>query len=229
MRISTNLMSLASFTALSDVSNRLSKVSKKLATGLRINSASDDASGLAVSQKMRAQIRGLDRSAKNAQDGISLLQTAEGGIQEITSLLQRMRELSVQGANDVLTSEDRGHIQGEIDELSSQVDAIANQTQFNRKKLLNGDMSALWSTSTSHLSVVMPGSGRAGGTEEAAAVPSGNFRILFSTLDEGRENIQKSNILTLRNGTAGTGAVMDTGGAGLAAMSALNLAEGSWR
>jgi flagellin len=163
-------MSLASFTALSDVSNRLSKVSKKLATGLRINSASDDASGLAVSQKMRAQIRGLDRSAKNAQDGISLLQTAEGGIQEITSLLQRMRELSVQGANDVLTSEDRGHIQGEIDELSSQVDAIANQTQFNRKKLLNGDMSALWSTSTSHLSVVMPGSGRAGGTEEAAAV-----------------------------------------------------------
>ncbi len=226
MRISTNLMSLASFTALSDVSNRLSKVSKKLATGLRINSASDDASGLAVSQKMRAQIRGLDRSAKNAQDGISLLQTAEGGIQEITSLLQRMRELSVQGANDVLTSEDRGHIQGEIDELSSQVDAIANQTQFNRKKLLNGDMSALWSTSTSHLSVVMPGSGRAGGTEEAAAVPSGNFRILFSTLDEGRENIQKSNILTLRNGTAGTGAVMDTG---LAAMSALNLAEGSWR
>ncbi|MBP6333226.1 MAG: flagellin, partial [Aminivibrio sp.] len=80
MRISTNLMSLASFTALSDVSNRLSKVSKKLATGLRINSASDDASGLAVSQKMRAQIRGLDRSAKNAQDGISLLQTAEGGI-----------------------------------------------------------------------------------------------------------------------------------------------------
>jgi len=222
-------MSLASFTALSDVSNRLSKVSKKLATGLRINSASDDASGLAVSQKMRAQIRGLDRSAKNAQDGISLLQTAEGGIQEITSLLQRMRELSVQGANDVLTSEDRGHIQGEIDELSSQVDAIANQTQFNRKKLLNGDMSALWSTSTSHLSVVMPGSGRAGGTEEAAAVPSGNFRILFSTLDEGRENIQKSNILTLRNGTAGTGAVMDTGGAGLAAMSALNLAEGSWR
>jgi Flagellin and related hook-associated proteins len=133
VRISTNLMSLASFTALSDVSNRLSKVSKKLATGLRINSASDDASGLAVSQKMRAQIRGLDRSAKNAQDGISLLQTAEGGIQEITSLLQRMRELSVQGANDVLTSEDRGHIQGEIDELSSQVDAIANQTQFNRK------------------------------------------------------------------------------------------------
>jgi len=222
-------MSLASFTALSDVSNRLSKVSKKLATGLRINSASDDASGLAVSQKMSAQIRGLDRSAKNAQDGISLLQTAEGGIKEISSLLQRMRELSVQGANDVLTSEDRQHIQGEIDELSSQVDAIAKQTQFNRKKLLNGDMSALWSTSTSHLSVVMPGSGRVGGTEEAAAVPSGNYRVLFSTLDDGRENIQKSNILTLRKGTAGTRAFLDTGASGLAAMSALNLVEGSWR
>jgi len=222
-------MSLASFTALSDVSNRLSKVSKKLATGLRINSASDDASGLAVSQKMRAQIRGLDRSAKNAQDGISLLQTAEGGIKEISSLLQRMRELSVQGANDVLTSEDRQHIQGEIDELSSQVDAIAKQTQFNRKKLLNGDMSALWSTSTSHLSVVMPGSGRVGGTEESAPVPSGNYRVLFSTLDDGRENIQKSNILTLRKGTAGTSASLDTGASGLTAMSALNLAEGSWR
>ena len=104
MRIFTNVSALLCLNTASKLNRQLSKALNRLSTGLRINSAADDAAGMAISEKMRAQTRGLDQAARNAQDGMSLLQTAEGGLQEIQSMLQRMRELSVQGANDTLTA-----------------------------------------------------------------------------------------------------------------------------
>jgi flagellin len=110
---------------------------QKLASGMRINQASDDAAGLAISEKMRGQIRGLDQASRNIQDSISMIQTAEGGLQEIHSLLQRGRELSVQAANGTLTDSDRQSIQKEIDQITKEIDRIANTTEFNTIKLLN--------------------------------------------------------------------------------------------
>lgn len=115
-----------------------SKSMEKLSSGLRINRAGDDAAGLAISEKMRGQIRGLDQASANSQDAISLIQTAEGALNETTSILQRMRELAVQGSNDTLNSNDRGQIQKEMDQLTQEIDRIGNTTEFNTKKLLNG-------------------------------------------------------------------------------------------
>lgn len=115
-----------------------SKSMEKLSSGLRINRAGDDAAGLAISEKMRGQIRGLDQASSNAQDSISLIQTAEGALNETHSILQRMRELSVQSANDTNTGTDRGEIQKEMNQLANEVDRIANTTEFNTQKLLDG-------------------------------------------------------------------------------------------
>jgi flagellin len=118
----------------------MGKSLEKLSSGLRINRAGDDAAGLAISEKMRAQIRGLDQGTRNAQDGISLIQTAEGALTETHSMLQRMRELSVQAATDTNTGVDRGALQDEVKQLQKEVDRIANTTQFNKKNLLNGEL-----------------------------------------------------------------------------------------
>ena len=115
------------------------KSMEKLSSGLRINRAGDDAAGLAISEKMRGQIRGLTQSSRNAADGISMIQTAEGALNETTNILQRMRELAVQAGNDTNTTSDREEIQKEIDALTEEVDRIANNTEFNTQKLLNGN------------------------------------------------------------------------------------------
>lgn len=115
------------------------KSMEKLSSGLRINRAGDDAAGLAISEKMRGQIRGLTQSSRNAADGISMIQTAEGALNETTNILQRMRELAVQASNDTNTTSDRNEIQKEIDALTEEVDRIANNTEFNTQKLLNGN------------------------------------------------------------------------------------------
>ncbi|MFQ6881677.1 flagellar hook-associated protein FlgL [Clostridium sp.] len=117
------------------------KSMEKLSSGLRINRAGDDAAGLAISEKMRGQIRGLEQSSRNAADGISMIQTAEGALNETTNILQRMRELAVQAGNDTNTTSDREEIQKEIDALTEEVDRIANNTEFNTQKLLNGNKS----------------------------------------------------------------------------------------
>ena len=119
------------------------KSMEKLSSGLRINRAGDDAAGLAISEKMRGQIRGLEQSSRNAADGISMIQTAEGALNETTNILQRMRELAVQASNDTNTSSDREEIQKEIDALTQEVDRIANNTEFNTQKLLNGNKSGV--------------------------------------------------------------------------------------
>ncbi|HWR45780.1 flagellin [Sporomusa sp.] len=113
---------------------------EKLSSGLRINKAGDDAAGLAISEKMRGQIRGLDQASRNAQDSISMIQTAEGGLNETQSILQRMRELAVQASTDTNTTTDRSALQDEMKQLTNEIDRIANTTEFNTKKLLNGDL-----------------------------------------------------------------------------------------
>lgn len=122
-------------------SGAASKSMEKLSSGLKINRAGDDAAGLSISEKMRAQIRGLDKASTNAEDGISLIQTAEGALNETHSILQRMRELSVQASNDTNTTDDRDAIQKEITQLTSEIDRIATTTEFNTKNLLDGSFS----------------------------------------------------------------------------------------
>ncbi|WP_425438885.1 flagellin [Pelagirhabdus alkalitolerans] len=115
----------------------------RLSSGMRINRASDDAAGLSISEKMRAQIRGLNQASRNAQDGISLIQTAEGAMSESHSILQRMRELSVQASNGTYTDEDRGQIQAEIDQLTNELTRIGEDTEFNKRPLLDGTVTDL--------------------------------------------------------------------------------------
>ncbi len=116
------------------------KTTEKLSSGLRINRAGDDAAGLAISEKMRGQIRGLDQASRNSQDGISMIQTAEGALNETHDILQRMRELAVQASNDTNTDQDRKNIQSEVGQLEKEIDRIGNTTQFNTKNLLDGSM-----------------------------------------------------------------------------------------
>lgn len=138
MRINHNISSYNTQRQLSFNNTQQSKSLEKLSSGYRINRAADDAAGLAISEKMRNQIRGLEQASKNALDGISLIQTAEGALNETHSMLQRMGELFTQAANEILTTTDTGKIKAEVDELAKQIDAIATQTQFNTKKLLDG-------------------------------------------------------------------------------------------
>jgi flagellin len=138
LRINTNVAALNAHRQLSMNDDNLSKSLQRLSSGLRINSAADDAAGLAISQKMEAQTRGLNQASRNAQDGVSVLQTAEGALSTTQSVLQRMRELAVQAANDTLTTADRSNIATEMGQLSSELDRIATATDFNTKKLLDG-------------------------------------------------------------------------------------------
>lgn len=139
MRINHNIQALNAYRNLSQTMASTSKSLEKLSSGLRINRAADDAAGLAISEKMRSQIRGLGMAERNALDAVSLIQTAEGALNETHAILQRMRELSVQAANGTLEEVDRDAIQAEIDELAEEIDRIAEKTTFNDKTLLDND------------------------------------------------------------------------------------------
>ena len=138
MRINHNISALNTYNKMTVNQNAATKNMEKLSSGQRINRAGDDAAGLAISEKMRGQIRGLEQAATNAQDGISLIQTAEGALNETHAILQRMRELSVQSANDTNTAEDRQQLQNEVDQLSNEITRIAKDTTFNNSNLLDG-------------------------------------------------------------------------------------------
>ncbi|MFC0477857.1 flagellin [Robertmurraya beringensis] len=142
MRINHNIAALNTYRQLNSASTAQSKSMEKLSSGLRINRAGDDAAGLAISEKMRGQIRGLEQASRNSQDGISLIQTAEGALNETHDMLQRMRELAVQANNDTNNGDDRKAIQDEIKQLNSEIDRIANKTTFNTKNLLDGSLGA---------------------------------------------------------------------------------------
>jgi flagellin len=137
MRINTNIAALNAYRNLGLTQQALTRALERLSSGFRINRAADDAAGLAISEKLRSQVRGLNQAVRNAQDAVSLIQTAEGALNETHGILQRIRELAVQAANDgALTSEDRQALQAEIVSLLAEVDRIANTTQFNTKDLL---------------------------------------------------------------------------------------------
>ena len=138
MVVQHNLSAMNTSRQLTGVQSALSKSTEKLSSGYRINRAGDDAAGLSISEKMRSQIRGLNRASDNAQDGISLIQVAEGALNESHAILQRMNELATQAANDTNTSTDRTAIQAEIDQLTSEIDRIQSTTQFNSMNLLDG-------------------------------------------------------------------------------------------
>jgi flagellin len=138
MRINHNIAALNAYRNLEVNNENASKSLEKLSSGLRINRAADDAAGLAISEKMRSQIRGLDMAQRNALDGVSVVQTADGALNSTQEILQRMRELSVQAASDSNTDTDRQEIQKEVNQLTSEVNRIANTTEFNTGKLLDG-------------------------------------------------------------------------------------------
>ena len=138
MIINHNLSAMFANRSLGVTNLEQQKETEKLSSGMRINRAGDDASGLAVSEKMRSQIRGLNRASKNAQDGISFIQTTEGYLQESQDIVQRLRELSVQASNGIYSSEDRMQIQVEVSQLVDEVDRIASHAQFNGLNLLTG-------------------------------------------------------------------------------------------
>ena len=149
------------------------KSMEKLSSGLRINRAGDDAAGLAISEKMRGQIRGLTQASRNSADGISMIQTAEGALNETTNILQRMRELAVQASNDTNTTSDREEIQKEINALTEEVDRIANNTEFNTQKLLNGSKS-----------------GEEGDlVREAVTAKQGQFKVTFADAIDGNTQL----------------------------------------
>jgi len=149
MIINHNITALNTHNKLSSATAAQGKSMEKLASGLRINKAGDDAAGLAISEKMRSQVRGLDQASRNAQDGISMIQTAEGALNETHDILQRMRELSVQSGNDTNTLDDRKEMQKEVSQLKSEVDRISSTTEFNTQKLLNGSLGAQGNSSDS--------------------------------------------------------------------------------
>ena len=138
MQINTNVSALNAYRNLSNTQNDLSKSLEKLSSGLRINRAADDAAGLAISEGLRSQVNGLNVAARNAQDGISVIQTAEGALTEVHSILQRMRDLAVQAGNDSNNAESRTAIQGEITQLTDELVRIADSTNFNGIDLLKG-------------------------------------------------------------------------------------------
>ena len=150
MIINHNIAAINTYRQLSVNYSATSKSLEKLSSGYRINRAGDDAAGLAISEKMRSQIRGLNMAAKNAQDGISLIQTAEGALTETHSMLQRIRELAVQAANGTNTPSDLEEIQKEIDQLKDEIDRIAEKTEFNTKTLLDGSLGVKVVTATGY-------------------------------------------------------------------------------
>ncbi|NLF96926.1 MAG: hypothetical protein GX569_09330 [Candidatus Riflebacteria bacterium] len=192
LKINQNVLSISTYGAVSQTSARLEKSIQKLSSGLRINSAADDAAGLAISEKMRRQIRGLSRAVLNAQDGISMVQTAEGALGESHSILQRMRELAIQASNDTLTSNDRLEIQKEVNQLRLDLDRIAKNTEFNTKKLLDGSQTALISASSNSVSGLVNGSASGAG---------GSYDVSLELLRGGIAEMQRSQIFSLKDAT----------------------------
>ena len=154
MRINHNINALTAWRQITMTNSVLSKTLERLSSGYKINRAADDAAGLAISEKMRNQITGLNMATKNAQDGISLIQTAEGALNETHAILQRMRELAVQATNDTNTNDDRAQIQQEFDQLIEEIDRIGNNTEFNTKKLLNGAIGVSLSDDSDYFNAV---------------------------------------------------------------------------
>ena len=171
MRINHNISAINTNRLLASNNGATSKSLEKLSSGLAVNRAGDNAAGLAISEKMRGQIRGLNQAADNANDGISLIQTAEGGLNETHAILQRMRELAVQSANDTNTESDRAEIQKEVDQLTKEITRIATDTEFNTRKLLNGDLAATATSSDANFTAKVAA---------GATLADGDYTVTFT-------------------------------------------------
>ena len=183
LRINYNYESISAQRNLSSTQGSFFRAIEQLSSGLRINKAADDAAGLAVSEKLKNQVRGLNQAQRNAQDGISLLQTAEGALNETHSLLGRMRELAVQSANDTLSNSDRLHIQDEVNALLSEVDRIANSTQFNKINLLNAASATVMTAVLLHVGANIESTALSGANEITVSLAgSGTAALSLSTL-----------------------------------------------
>ena len=194
MIINTNMASLNTLRQLGNNEKATRSSLEKLSSGLRINSAADDAAGLAISEKMRGQISGLNKASSNAQDGISMAATAEGSLNETTSILQRMRELAVQGGNDTNTKTDRTAIQTEMNQLTSEINRIGNTTEFNTQKLLNGGTQVDNKASVSAPTLI-------------GGVSIGNANAGLASVVTGTDAVQSkwdSGAMTLADTTSGT-------------------------
>ena len=143
LRVNTNVTSINAQRNLSQVTNKLSTNFRRLSTGLRISSAADDAAGLAISERLRSQVRSLDQAKRNANDGISMVQTAEGALNEVSSILTRLRELSIQANNGTVSDTDKDTLNEEFTSLVNEIDRIGNSTEFNNIKLLDGSASTV--------------------------------------------------------------------------------------
>jgi len=212
MRINHNIAAANTHRQLTGNTAAASKSLEKLSSGLRINRAGDDAAGLAISEKMRAQIRGLDMASKNAQDGISLIQTAEGALNETHSILQRMRELADQSANGTNTADDRAALQEEVKQLKDEIDRIGNTTEFNTQKLLNGNLKSAAGaniaqdtttgsvvaklttgkdTASGAINATLSGIGASSFVEETIKVDGNDIKVDWSKLTTEEQNVLK--------------------------------------
>ncbi len=220
MRINHNIAALNAWRQIRQTNFAMSKTLQRLSSGLRINSAADDAAGLAISEKMRGQIKGLNMAIKNSQDAISLIQTAEGALNEVHSILQRMRELAVQASSDTNTDVDRAQIQKEVNQLVEEINRISRTTEFNTKKLLDGKIESF--RNTADVKVVTGGNlgiqAEANSTvvEGTYVIEVGNFngdstmdvRIVEITNDAS--NAANSLITSFKAGTATLGGIKFT-------------------
>ncbi|MEJ2590489.1 MAG: flagellin [Candidatus Thiodiazotropha sp.] len=213
MTVNTNVLSLTTQRALGKTQSSLSTSMERLSTGLRINSAKDDAAGLGITDRMTSQIRGLNQAVRNAGDAISLSQTAEGSMQEASNLLQRMRELAIQSANDSNSSADRANLQKEVSQLQQELNRIADTTTFNGKKILDGSFSAqkfhVGSNANETISVTV---GSIRGTDLGNQAVSANTHVgvaLAAAADATGGNGVAAQNLTV-NGTASSGALAVT-------------------
>ncbi len=202
MVVQHNLQAMNSNRQLGIVTGSQGKSTEKLSSGYRINRAADDAAGLSISEKMRSQIRGLKKASSNAQDGISLIQTAEGALNETHSILQRMNELATQAANDTNTTADRNAIQSEMNQLASEINRIQSTTQFNTQNLLDGNFTGKnlqvgsLSGQTIQISITSMSAGALFGAGSATSVAT-----LNTTLKVGSTTIKNSGSVSAANGT----------------------------
>jgi len=196
MRINHNIASMNTNRSLGVNRGQTQKSLEKLSSGLRINKAGDDAAGLAISEKMRGQIRGLNKASSNAQDSISLVQTAEGALNETHSILQRMRELAVQSSNDTNTDADRKELQAEVKQLTAEIDRIGNTTEFNTKKLLDGSAKGVADEIKGSASV---------NNNSAAEITKANIDTLSSTVSTGASAVTSDGaFMIVRTGDSST-------------------------
>ena len=196
MMIGSNNNITLAYNSLTATNKAMENTARALSTGLRVSTAADDAAGFAIAQKVSAQVAGLGRAIRNTQDGVSMLQTAEGAMNQINSMLQRMRELSLQASNDTLTTQDRNYIQLEIDELRHNIDNIARNTTFNQKRLLDGSSAATWSADKLSTRVNITGAITSIDQFGQKSSIEGNYRIEVNATP-GKSQVQKTAIFTI--------------------------------